>query len=616
MSNSISFSLASNLNLYQPECPYGLTGSGCLKASCNSTFTPAANRVARVDTAACSTCPPGFGGGINCNICQRPDACQVAQAAIGHQVPSSGTTSGSFGSSSGLSGSLVPPPNNTAVCVNTPRVITQNQIQCDINQPTLAGIFAGSKFQLTAIKTAASSNLTSAFSTIGLAPYNAVGGSYTSQIWLDGQLQWGCQATNCTSVNSTDPSISPSGSSKTVTDLWTCTDLKCACIPGSQACGGGAFDLSTTVNSLSGSSKFACEYPSDEAQASQSQMKCRFSGASFDQTLGPEGLPLTNCQAGACVTQSELSDYWTSTGVTLTAQDAGLSGGVIAGLCVLGIAVLALLLAIVAGLLMRRRAQKAPRDPPTAAVGLEWSSLHYHVKQRTVAAPAALFSKSGASPGSSAKDDGSYELAPESSATEKLARIKPVQLASSGGHILRNVSGQILPGTLLGIVGPSGAGKTSLVDLLAGRAKAGVATGSISFLPDQSSRARRMVAFVDQDDVLPAFSTGESRRASSAQATDVLFAFTVREALQLAANMSLPENVPSDERHEIVNRVLLQLGLEHIAERRIGDSYRRGVSGGEKRRKYCLPIGYLQWRLIRNLRFDRYLDRNCTCRAA
>ncbi len=33
-----------------------------------------------------------------------------------------------------------------------------------------------------------------------------------------------------------------------------------------------------------------------------------------------------------------------------------------------------------------------------------------------------------------------------------------------------------------------------------------------------------------------------------------------------------------------MNTVLLELGLEHIANRRIGNQYRRGVSGGEKRR--------------------------------
>lgn len=44
-----------------------------------------------------------------------------------------------------------------------------------------------------------------------------------------------------------------------------------------------------------------------------------------------------------------------------------------------------------------------------------------------------------------------------------------LQVAGATKHILKGVSGCVKPGQLLAILGPSGAGKTSLLNLLAGR---------------------------------------------------------------------------------------------------------------------------------------------------
>ncbi|KDN36836.1 hypothetical protein K437DRAFT_48301 [Tilletiaria anomala UBC 951] len=587
--NNSAFKLASNLTLYQPECPYGLTGNGCEHASCNSTYVTAAQRVQRSDTTLCTACPDGWGGNLNCNICQRADACQLQQRATGRGRSSSSSSSTTSAATSSLSGggissSLALAANDTAVCVNTPRAISTTNVQCDMNQTTLTGIFQGN-FQLSAIKTAGVSNATE-FNTVGLAPYNAENGTTTTQVWFNGVLQWGCQATNCSSFNSTDPADAPSGRKGIVTDVWKCSTLNCVCIPGSTVCGSGPFDLTNTIQDLDGETTFACEYPSDQAAAARADMQCRFSGPSFATALGPGGLPLIHCQAGACVTQDELTNLWTNGGTTTGASSdgMGLSGGVIAGLSVLGVVVATILATILAGLLLRRRAANRPRDPPTAAVGLAWSNIHYSFRP---AAAASLIPARG-------KGDTRKKIADRNAASsnsngngssrnseEKESHELRIAMADGGrgniaetahaGHILRDVSGEIHPGSMLAILGPSGAGKTSLVDILAGRSKVGTISGTLTFTPDvgvatsSNHAADRMVAFVDQEDVLPAFST-------------------VREALQLAAQLSLPENVPRHERHEIVNRVLLKLGLDGIAERRIGDAHRRGVSGGEKRR--------------------------------
>jgi ABC-type multidrug transport system ATPase subunit len=60
-------------------------------------------------------------------------------------------------------------------------------------------------------------------------------------------------------------------------------------------------------------------------------------------------------------------------------------------------------------------------------------------------------------------------------------------------------------------------------------------------------------------------------------------ALTVRETLRYSAALRLP-STSQRERNELVEQVILQLGLKDVANTLIGDEFRRGVSGGEKRR--------------------------------
>ncbi len=59
---------------------------------------------------------------------------------------------------------------------------------------------------------------------------------------------------------------------------------------------------------------------------------------------------------------------------------------------------------------------------------------------------------------------------------------------------------------------------------------------------------------------------------------------SVRENLMFSANVRLQRTKTKDQRIEIVNRILHDLGLEKCADTRIGTHFIRGVSGGEKRR--------------------------------
>ena len=59
---------------------------------------------------------------------------------------------------------------------------------------------------------------------------------------------------------------------------------------------------------------------------------------------------------------------------------------------------------------------------------------------------------------------------------------------------------------------------------------------------------------------------------------------TVRETLLFAARLRLPESVSDSAKQERVFKVINDLGLIDVADVRIGDGIKRGVSGGERRR--------------------------------
>ncbi len=195
-------------------------------------------------------------------------------------------------------------------------------------------------------------------------------------------------------------------------------------------------------------------------------------------------------------------------------------------------------------------------------LGLQWQHLNYSV-------PVKMDSSTEAAKRMAIN---LLRLLPSSEFGESVAHLESASL--SGKHdltVVHNSSGRIEPGTMVAVMGPSGAGKTSLVEILAGRHKIGRMSGTIQslepFLESEAdaTTSRRAIGFVDQEDALPAFST-------------------VREALRMAADLSLPDNVSPAAKSEIVSNVIHQLGLERVANKRIGDASRRGLSGGERRR--------------------------------
>lgn len=135
--------------------------------------------------------------------------------------------------------------------------------------------------------------------------------------------------------------------------------------------------------------------------------------------------------------------------------------------------------------------------------------------------------------------------------------------------IVKGVSGFAAPGQATYIMGSSGAGKTSLLNILADRVTSATRTtlsGNIVFndeIPVTKESFQKYAAYVMQDDVL--FAT-----------------FTVREALTFAARLKL--KVSEEEQDYLVNNIILDLGMSHISESQIGDAQRKVLSGGERKR--------------------------------
>lgn len=142
------------------------------------------------------------------------------------------------------------------------------------------------------------------------------------------------------------------------------------------------------------------------------------------------------------------------------------------------------------------------------------------------------------------------------------------KLARKGGvteekRILSKVSGFALPGELLAIMGPSGAGKTSLLNCLAVRTSP--TDGSLTFNATEiSTSLKRRVAYVHQQEML-------------------LECYTPKEHLLFQSSLRMPRDVTNSQRRERVAKCIHLLGLEKCQNSLIGDIY-HGISKNEKRR--------------------------------
>uniref|UniRef100_A0A7N0RHL0 ABC transporter domain-containing protein n=1 Tax=Kalanchoe fedtschenkoi TaxID=63787 RepID=A0A7N0RHL0_KALFE len=146
---------------------------------------------------------------------------------------------------------------------------------------------------------------------------------------------------------------------------------------------------------------------------------------------------------------------------------------------------------------------------------------------------------------------------------------KDVSLTLKGKkkHLLRYVSGTIRPGRITAVMGPSGAGKTTFLSALGGKATGCAMIGSITVNGGSASVSsyKKIIGYVPQDDIVHGN-------------------LTVEENLWFSARCRLAGNMPRVDRVLIVERVIESLGLQEIRGCLVGTVEKRQISGGQRKR--------------------------------
>ena len=135
--------------------------------------------------------------------------------------------------------------------------------------------------------------------------------------------------------------------------------------------------------------------------------------------------------------------------------------------------------------------------------------------------------------------------------------------------IIDDISGYAKSGECLAIMGSSGAGKSVLLSLLADRIPRDNTTslkGEVKLNKEffTNKKFHHMTGFVMQ--------------------SDYFFAdMKVKEIFEFIVDLKY-KRIRKSERDQISNKMLKSLKLEHIKDNYIGGMFRKGISGGEKRR--------------------------------
>ncbi|XP_021864414.1 ABC transporter G family member 24 isoform X2 [Spinacia oleracea] len=133
--------------------------------------------------------------------------------------------------------------------------------------------------------------------------------------------------------------------------------------------------------------------------------------------------------------------------------------------------------------------------------------------------------------------------------------------------LLKCLTGKIIPGRITAVMGPSGAGKTTFMSALAGKETGCTKSGLvlINGKPESIHSYKKIIGFVPQDDIVHGN-------------------LTVEENLRFSAWCRLPTKLSRADRVLIVERVLMNLGLQEVRDSLVGTVEKRGISGGQRKR--------------------------------
>ncbi|KAG2674487.1 hypothetical protein I3843_13G123100 [Carya illinoinensis] len=134
-------------------------------------------------------------------------------------------------------------------------------------------------------------------------------------------------------------------------------------------------------------------------------------------------------------------------------------------------------------------------------------------------------------------------------------------------QLLRDVSGAFRPGVLTALVGVSGAGKTTLMDVLAGRKTGGYIEGSISIsgYPKNQATFARVSGYCEQNDIHSPY-------------------VTVYESLVYSAWLRLASDVKKETRKMFVDEVMDLVELHPLRDALVGLPGVNGLSTEQRKR--------------------------------
>ncbi|VUC24496.1 unnamed protein product [Clonostachys rosea] len=136
--------------------------------------------------------------------------------------------------------------------------------------------------------------------------------------------------------------------------------------------------------------------------------------------------------------------------------------------------------------------------------------------------------------------------------------------------ILSNIDGWVTAGTLTALMGVTGAGKTSLLNALAGWTMTGTVSGDILINGLKRNHSfQRKLGYVQQDDIhLPTS--------------------TVREALQFSALLRQPQDVPHEEKVNYVEYIMDMMDMQWFADVLVGEA--GGNLNVEQRKRLTIAV--------------------------
>jgi len=134
-----------------------------------------------------------------------------------------------------------------------------------------------------------------------------------------------------------------------------------------------------------------------------------------------------------------------------------------------------------------------------------------------------------------------------------------------GKTILQGISGTMQSGSFWAVMGGSGAGKSTFLNVLMGKTKHTGGAVLVNGHQEKMKKYKKLIGYVPQDDI-------------------VLPELTVRENILHSARIRLPSSWADPQIQEHVDTLIACLGLSHVADSLVGDTRKPVISGGQRKR--------------------------------